>query len=72
MEDANVPDEAENTLTSMIPVGDETPSDIPPVATETASGDIRTAVSLQDVADPTDRPRTPGRWFGCVVVSSAL
>ena len=52
MEDANVPDEAEDTLTSMIPVGDETPSDIPPVATETASGDIRTAVSLQDVADP--------------------
>lgn len=52
MEDANVPDEAENTLTSMIPVGNETPSDIPPVATETASGDIRTAVSLQDVADP--------------------
>ena len=29
MEDANVPDEAEDTLTSMIPVGDETPSDIP-------------------------------------------
>lgn len=56
MEDANVPDEAENTLTSMIPVGDETPSDIPPVATETASGDIRTAVSLQDVADPDRAP----------------
>ena len=52
MEDANVPDEAEDTLTSMIPVGNETPSDIPPVATETASGGIRTAVSLQDVADP--------------------
>lgn len=52
MEDANVPDEAEDTLASMIPVGDETPSDIPPVATETASEGIRTAVSLQDVADP--------------------
>lgn len=52
MEDANVPDEAENTLISMIPVGDGTPSDIPPVATETASGGIRTTVSLQDVADP--------------------
>ena len=60
MEDANVPDEAENTLTSMIPVGDETPSDIPPVATETASGDIRTAVSLQDVADP-DEPSEDAR-----------
>lgn len=60
MEDANVPDEAENTLTSMIPVGDETPSDIPPVATETASGDIRTAVSLQDVADP-DGPSEDAR-----------
>ena len=56
MEDANVPDEAEDTLTSMIPVGDETPSDIPPVATETASDDIRTTVSLQDVADPDRAP----------------
>lgn len=56
MEDANVPDEAEDTLASMIPVGDETPSDIPPVATETASGGIRTAVSLQDVADPDKAP----------------
>lgn len=52
MEDANVPDEAEDTLASMIPVGDETPSDIPPVATETGTDDIRTTVSLQDVADP--------------------
>lgn len=60
MEDANVPDEAENTLTSMIPVGNETPSDIPPVATETASGDIRTTVSLQDVADP-DGPSEDAR-----------
>lgn len=48
MEDANVP------------VGDETPSDIPPVATETASGGIRTAVSLQDVADP-DGPSEDAR-----------
>lgn len=60
MEDANVSDEAEDTLTSMIPVGDETPSDIPPVATETASGGIRTAVSLQDVADP-DGPSEDAR-----------
>ena len=60
MEDANVPDEAENTLTSMIPVGNETPSDIPPVATETASGGIRTTVSLQDVADP-DGPSEDAR-----------
>lgn len=72
MEDANVPDEAENTLTSMIPVGNETPSDIPPVATETASGDIRTTVSLQDVADP-DGPSEDARTMvGCVVISSAL
>lgn len=56
IEDANVPDEAEDTLASMIPVGDETPSDIPPVATETVFGDIRTAVSLQDVADPDRAP----------------
>lgn len=49
MEDANVPDEAEDT-----------PSDIPPVATETASGGIRTAVSLQDVADP-DGPSEDAR-----------
>lgn len=56
MEDANVPDEVEDTLASMIPVGDETPSGIPPVATETASGGIRTAVSLQDVADPDKAP----------------
>lgn len=48
MEDANVP------------VGDETPSDIPPVATETASEGIRTAVSLQDVADP-DGPSEDAR-----------
>lgn len=60
MEDANVPDEAENTLISMIPVGNETPSDIPPVATETASGVIRTTVSLQDVADP-DGPSEDAR-----------
>lgn len=60
MEDANVPDEAEDTLASMIPVGDETPSDIPPVATETASEGIRTAVSLQDVADP-DGPSEDAR-----------
>lgn len=60
MEDANVPDEMEDTLASMIPVGDETPSDIPPVATETASGGIRTAVSLQDVADP-DGPSEDAR-----------
>lgn len=60
MEDTNVPDEAEDTLASMVPVGDETPSDIPPVATETASGDIRTAVSLQDVADP-DGPSEDAR-----------
>lgn len=57
---ANVPDEAENTLISMIPVGNETPSDIPPVATETASGGIRTTVSLQDVADP-DGPSEDAR-----------
>lgn len=56
MEDANVPDEAENTLTSMIPVGDETPSDIPPAKTETGTDDIRTTVSLQDVADPDRAP----------------
>lgn len=56
IEDANVPDEAEDTLASMIPVGDETPSDIPPVATETVFGGIRTAVSLQDVADPDRAP----------------
>lgn len=49
MEDANVPDEAEDT-----------PSDIPPVATETASGGIGTAVSLQDVADP-DGPSEDAR-----------
>lgn len=49
MEDVNVPDEAENT-----------PSDIPPVATETASEGIRTAVSLQDVADP-DGPSEDAR-----------
>lgn len=60
MEDANVPDEAENALISMIPVGNETPSDIPPVATETASGGIRTTVSLQDVADP-DGPSEDAR-----------
>lgn len=60
MEDANVPDEAENTLISMIPVGNETPSDIPPVATETASGGIRTTVSLQDVDDP-DGPSEDAR-----------
>lgn len=60
MEDANVPDEAEDTLASMVPVGDETPSDIPPVAMETASGGIRTAVSLQDVADP-DGPSEDAR-----------
>lgn len=60
MEDANVLDEAENTLISMIPVGNETPSDIPPVATETASGGIRTTVSLQDVADP-DGPSEDAR-----------
>lgn len=60
MEDANVPDEAEDTLTSMIPVGDETPSDIPPVATETASEGIRTTVSLQDVANP-DGPSEDAR-----------
>lgn len=60
MEDTNVPDEAEDTLASMIPVGDETPSDIPPVATETASEGIRTAVSLQDVADP-DGPSEDAR-----------
>lgn len=60
MEDVNVPDEAEDTLASMVPVGDETPSDIPPVATETASGGIGTAVSLQDVADP-DGPSEDAR-----------
>lgn len=41
-------------------VGNETPSDIPPVATETASGGIRTTVSLQDVADP-DGPSEDAR-----------
>ena len=61
MEDANVPDEAEDTLASMIPVGDETPSDIPPVATETVFGGIRTAVSLQDVADPDRAPSDDAR-----------
>lgn len=60
MEDANVPDEAEDTLTSMIPVGDETPSDIPPVATETGTDGIRTTVSLQDVANP-DGPSEDAR-----------
>lgn len=45
MEDANVPDEAEDT---------------PSVATETASGGIGTAVSLQDVADP-DGPSEDAR-----------
>ena len=52
VEDADVPDEAEDTLTSMIPVGRETPSesDVPPA--ETASDDSSTAVSLQDMADP--------------------
>lgn len=60
MEDANVPDEAEDTLASMIPVGDETPSDIPPAKTETGTDDIRTAVSLQDVADP-DGPSEDAR-----------
>lgn len=60
MEDANVPDEAEDTLVSMVPIGDETPSDIPPVATETVFGGIRTAVSLQDVADP-DGPSEDAR-----------
>lgn len=60
MEDVNVPDEAEDTLASMVPVGDETPSDIPPVATETVFGGIRTAVSLQDVADP-DGPSEDAR-----------
>lgn len=60
MEDVNVPDEAEDTLASMIPVVDENPSDIPPVATETASEGIRTAVSLQDVADP-DGPSEDAR-----------
>lgn len=61
MEDANVPDEAEDALTSMVTVGDETPSDIPPVATETASGGIRTSVSLQDVADPDGAPSDDAR-----------
>lgn len=56
MEDVNVPDEAEDTLTSMVPVGDETPSDIPPAKTETGTDGIRTAVSLQDVADPDRAP----------------
>lgn len=60
MEDANVPDEAEDTLASMIPVRDETPSDIPPAKTETGTDDIRTAVSLQDVADP-DGPSEDAR-----------
>ena len=60
MEDANVPDEAENTLASMVPVGDETPSDIPPAKTETGTDGIRTAVSLQDVADP-DGPSEDAR-----------
>lgn len=60
MEDANVPDEAEDTLASMVPVGDETPSDIPPAKTETGTDGIRTAVSLQDVADP-DGPSEDAR-----------
>lgn len=60
MEDANVPDEAEDTLASMVPVGDETPSDIPPAKTETGTEGIRTAVSLQDVADP-DGPSEDAR-----------
>lgn len=60
MEDANVPDEAEDTLASMVPVGDETPSDISPAKTETGTDDIRTAVSLQDVADP-DGPSEDAR-----------
>lgn len=60
MEDVNVPDEAEDTLASMVPVGDETPSDIPPAKTETGTDGIRTAVSLQDVADP-DGPSKDAR-----------
>lgn len=60
MEDANVPDEAEDTLTSMIPVGDETPSDIPPAKTKTGTDGIRTTVSLQDVANP-DGPSEDAR-----------
>ncbi len=60
MEDVNVPDEAEDTLASMVPVGDETPSDIPPAKTETGTDGIRTAVSLQDVADP-DGPSEDAR-----------
>lgn len=60
MEDANVPDEAEDTLASMVPVGDETPSDIPPAKTKTGTDGIRTAVSLQDVADP-DGPSEDAR-----------
>lgn len=61
IEDANVPDEAEDTLASMIPVGDETPSDIPPAKTETGTDDIRTTVSLQDVADPDKAPSDDAR-----------
>ena len=49
MEDTNVPDEAEDT-----------PSDIPPAKTETGTDGIRTAVSLQDVADP-DGPSEDAR-----------
>ena len=45
----------------MIPVGDETPSDIPPAKTETGTDDIRTTVSLQDVADPDRAPSDDAR-----------
>ena len=55
MEDANVPDEAEDILASMIPVGDET-HPTPTAKTETGTDDIRTTVSLQDVADPDRAP----------------
>ena len=52
MEDANIADETEDTLTVMIPVGRETPSDTPPAETTRTM----TAVSLQDVADPDGVP----------------
>lgn len=52
MEDAHAEDETEDTLTFMIPVGRETPSDTPPAETTRTMP----AVSLQDVADPGDVP----------------
>lgn len=48
VDDTVVPDETEDTLTSMNPIGRETPSDVPPAETTRTMP----AMSLQDVADP--------------------